>query len=73
MFKSLAVALLLNLVQPHKIPLQKRELTLENYMAQKENVVHKFLGGEVGEGTKVKVTDFSDAQYFINVDIGTPG
>ena len=32
----------------------------------------KFLGGET-TGEKIKVIDFSDAQYFIEVSIGTPG
>lgn len=72
MFKSLAVALLVGAVQSERIPVHKREMTLDMYNRQPEGALHKFLGGEVGDGEKVKVTDFMDAQYFIDVSIGTP-
>jgi hypothetical protein len=63
---SFAVAALLGLASAGKIPLQKRELSKDMVMSQL-NEANKFLGGE-----HVAVKDFMNAQYFINVDIGTP-
>lgn len=50
-----------------KIPLHKRELTYDMVMGQINNMQDKFLGGE-----HINVKDFMNAQYFINVEIGTP-
>ena len=72
MFKSLAIAALLGYVNPKRIPLHRREMTMEMYENHSEGVFHKFLGGEVADGEKVKVTDFENAQYFIDIKIGTP-
>jgi hypothetical protein len=47
-------------------------MTIDMYERAASNASEKFLGG-VTTGEKIKVTDFSDAQYFIDVQIGTPG
>jgi len=72
MFKSLAVAALVGTTSAGRIPLHKRELTMDMFEGQKQSIMSKFLGDDVSAGTKVKVTDFMDAQYFIDVSIGTP-
>ena len=72
MFKSLAVALLVGATSAGRIPLHKRELTMDMFRGQKDSISTKFLQDDVSTGTKVKVTDFMDAQYFIDVSIGTP-
>merc|ERR1719460_387730 len=46
----------------------KKELTLEKIYGQMDTLQHKFLGA----GQHVKVTDFMNAQYFIEVSVGTP-
>lgn len=68
---SLAAALLLNAVSAERVKLHKREMTIDMYERQPMTVFDKFLGGET-TGEKVKITNFSDAQYFIDVSIGTP-
>jgi len=73
MYKSLAVAALIGATSAGRIPLHKRELTKDMILRQKETAGFKFLGpDDVQGGEKVKVTDFMDAQYFIDVSIGTP-
>merc|ERR1719345_675392 len=62
-----AVASLLGLTAAGRIPLKKQEMTKDMYFKQSAGVVDKFLGGE-----KVEVTDFMNAQYFIETTIGTP-
>jgi hypothetical protein len=72
MFKSLAVAALVGATSAERISLHKRELTMDMFEGQKSSIMSKFLGDDVSTGTKVKVTDFMNAQYFIDVSIGTP-
>lgn len=67
-----AIAALLGLAEASKIKLHKRELTLDMFYGQLDSIEQKFLYGDVDGGEKIKVTDFMNAQYFINVDIGTP-
>jgi hypothetical protein len=62
-----AVAALLGATSAGRIPVQKREMTKSDYFSQSAGLVDKFLGGE-----KVEVTDFMNAQYFIETTIGTP-
>ena len=64
---TLAVAALIGLGCPKTIKIEKRELTRDMIESQIEGLQPKFLGGE-----KIAVTDFMDAQYFIDVEIGTP-
>jgi len=72
MKQTLAVAALLGATSAGRIPVHKREMTLDMYNRTTETATLKFLGGEAGTGEKVKVTNFMDAQYFIDVSIGTP-
>jgi hypothetical protein len=62
-----AVAALLGATSAGRIPLKKQEMTKDMYFGQMANVADKFLGGE-----KIAVTDFMNAQYFIETTIGTP-
>merc|ERR1719198_2617612 len=64
---SFAVAALLGLTSAGRIPVHKRELTMDMYKNQASAIESKFLGGE-----HVNVKDYMDAQYFIDVEIGTP-
>ena len=57
-----AAASLLGLATAGKIPLQKREMTKDAYLNTAAHITDKFLGGE-----KIDVTDFMNAQYFIEV------
>jgi len=68
MLKSIAA--LFAVVEAAKIPLIKRELTPKMFMGQQAELEEKFLGDL--EGTKVLIKDYSNAQYFVSVDIGTP-
>ena len=62
-----AVAALLGLTNAGRIPIERRELTKDMVYGQMSGVTDKFLGGE-----KIQVTDFMNAQYFVDVEIGTP-
>jgi hypothetical protein len=62
-----AAAALLGLTNAGRIPIERRELTKDMVYGQMTNVADKFLGGE-----RINVTDFMNAQYFIDVEIGTP-
>lgn len=67
MFKSTAVAALVGATSAGRIPIIKHELTKDMITGQMTKVYDKFLGGE-----HIDVTDFMNAQYFIEVEIGTP-
>ena len=62
-----AVAALLGLVSAGKVPLHKREMTADIYRDQFNTLRKKYLGGE-----HIDITDFSNAQYFIQSSVGTP-
>jgi len=62
-----AIATLLGLTAAGRIPLIKKEMTKDMVYGQMSNVADKFLGGE-----KIGVSDFMNAQYFIETTIGTP-
>lgn len=64
---SLAVAALIGATSAGRIPVHKREMTKDMYLNQAHAIEQKFLGGE-----HVTVKDYLDAQYFIDVEIGTP-
>ena len=49
------------------MPLKHEKLTLEKIYGQMDHLHHKYLGGD-----HINVTDFQNAQYFIDVSIGTP-
>ena len=54
-------------VEAGRVSMTKKDFTQDMYYGQLQRVQDKFLGGE-----HVTVKDFMNAQYFINVDIGTP-
>lgn len=66
----LAIALLFGASEGAKIPLSKRELTVEAIEYQKEHLKNKYLQGNYGED--VPITDYMNTQYFATVSIGTP-
>ena len=68
MYTSVAVAALIGASSAGRIPLIKRDLTLDMVKGQTLRAQDKFLGGE-----HVVVQDFMNAQYFVEVEIGTPG
>jgi len=68
MFK--VVAAILGATQATKIPLVKKELTRDQYKRQLMGIEEKFLGTV---GTEVPITDHSNAQYFVETEVGTPG
>lgn len=65
--KYTTIAFLLGMVEAGKIPMIKHELTKDKIQRQLDGLQGKFLGGQ-----HVKVDDFMNAQYFIEVDVGTP-
>lgn len=64
---SLAVAALLGLATTSRIPIERRELTREDYESQKTTLQAKYLGGE-----HINISDMSDAQYMVEISIGSP-
>jgi len=68
MYTSVAVAALIGATSAGRIPLIKKELTMDMVQGQLNRVGTKFLGGE-----HVVVQDFMNAQYFVEVEVGTPG
>jgi len=67
MQKSAAVAALIGSTAAGIIPLKKREMTLDMYQDQSAVIENKFLGGE-----HIDIKDYMNAQYFIDVEVGTP-
>lgn len=65
-------AVLLGLASAGKIPVIKKDLTKGMIQGQLDGFHHKFLG-ENPLGEKIAVKDFMNAQYFIEVTVGTPG
>ena len=66
--KYAAIAALLGMVEAGKIPMTKKDLTFEKIEGQLKNLETKFLGGP----QHIAVKDFMNAQYFIEVNVGTP-
>jgi len=64
---SLAVAALLGATNAGRIPVHKRQMTKDMYLDQASAIESRFLGGE-----HVNIKDYMNAQYFIEVEIGTP-
>ena len=62
-----ATLALLGVASAGRIPMKKRELTLDMFNGQIDQVQTKFLGGE-----HVNVKDYMNAQYFIETSVGTP-
>jgi len=67
MYTTSLVAALIGATVADRIPVIKREMTADMYKMQEYTVQKKFLGGE-----HVDITDFSNAQYFIETQVGTP-
>ena len=65
--QNIAVAALIGATSAGRVPMIKKNLTKDMYEGQLEGISQKFLGGE-----HVTVKDYLNAQYFINVDVGTP-
>ena len=65
--KSAAIAALIGSTSAGKIGLHKKELTKDMIQGQYHAVAEKFLTGE-----HIDVKDYMNAQYFIDVEIGTP-
>jgi hypothetical protein len=63
MFKNSAVLALLGLVSADQIPLGKRNLTRPMFESQMSMV----------NGTQVDIIDHNDSEYYVNINIGTPG
>lgn len=66
--KSAATAAILGTAWAGKIPMIKQELTIEKLQGQMDHLHDKFLLG----GQHIAVKDFMNAQYFIEVNVGTP-
>jgi hypothetical protein len=43
-------------------------MAIDDYVKQKDMLQNRYLGGE-----HVNITDFQDAQYMIDITVGTPG
>jgi hypothetical protein len=56
------------MVEAKKIPMIKKDLTKEKIYRQMDSIQDKFLGA----GQHIVVQDFMNAQYFIEVSVGTP-
>lgn len=67
MQKQFAVAALLGATSAGRVPMIKKNLTKDMYEGQVESVQSKFLTGE-----HVTIKDYLNAQYFIEVEVGTP-
>jgi hypothetical protein len=65
--KSIAIAALLGAASAGRIPVKKVNMTKDMYNNQQNVINAKFLGGE-----HVTVKDYMNAQYFIEVSVGTP-
>jgi len=70
MFIKAAVAALIGYSQAGVVPLIKKDLTKAGVERQLAGIEQKFLGADVG--VNVPITDFLNAQYFVEVEIGTP-
>ena len=66
--KYAAIAALLGMVEAGKIPMMKKDLTFEKVEGQLKGLETKFLGAP----QHIEVKDFMNAQYFIEVNVGTP-
>ena len=66
--KYAAIAALLGMVEAGKIPMIKKDLTFEKIEGQLKQMEEKFLGTP----QHIAVKDFMNAQYFIEVEVGTP-
>jgi len=62
-----ATLALLGVASAGRIPVHKKELTLDMFNGQVNQMQSKFLGGE-----HVDVKDYLNAQYFIEASVGTP-
>jgi hypothetical protein len=70
-FTSAVIATLAALASAERIPLHHQPLTLEGLKAQKEHVA-KRAAYFLDENAEVPVKDYTNTQYFVTIDIGTP-
>lgn len=63
MFKNYAVLALLGLVSADQIPLLKRELTQDMLDSQQS----------LNDGDKIDIVNHNDSEYYVSINIGTPG
>jgi hypothetical protein len=56
------------MIEAGKIPMIKKDLTMDKINRQMDTLQNKFLGAS----QHIHVDDFMNAQYFIEVDVGTP-
>jgi hypothetical protein len=66
--KYAAIAAMLGMVEAGKIPMIKKDLTFEKLENQAKAIEDKFLGTP----EHIAIKDFLNAQYFIEVNVGTP-
>jgi hypothetical protein len=66
--KYAAIAAILGMVEAGKIPMIKKDLTFEKLENQAKAIEDKFLGTP----EHIAIKDFLNAQYFIEVNVGTP-
>lgn len=69
MQRSAVIAALCGLTSAGKIPMTKRELTKDMIVNQQKTLESKFLGYG---GEHIDVADFQNAQYLIDITVGTP-
>ena len=67
-----AIAALLAVTAADRIPVMKEALTMDKIYGQKKSLEQKYVASMYG-GEHISVTDFMNAQYFIEVEVGTPG
>ena len=78
MAKLLVLALLCVVALSALIPLQKKELTMRNYLGKKEKLASLEFHDEMlsamkdEESVLVPIKDYMDTQYFVQIDIGNP-
>lgn len=70
--KNTAVAALLGHTIAGRIPVKQEAFTKEKFYNQQYSLETKFRESMYG-GEHVAITDFMNAQYFIEVEVGTPG
>mmetsp|Transcript_34718 Transcript_34718/g.53277 ORF Transcript_34718/g.53277 Transcript_34718/m.53277 type:complete len:371 (-) Transcript_34718:66-1178(-) len=75
MYKTLAVAALTSGATSFtKVPIRKRELQEEMIASQLDKLADRMNANEVDDSNAdVSLKDFSDAQYYLDLHVGTPG
>jgi len=71
MTKLALIALLFGAAAAAKVPLQKQPLSMANLLDYQDRL--KTRGHTKFLGEEVPVSDYMNTQYFVNVELGTPG